>query len=133
MGKDWSRPLTAKEYLLDLISKLEGDLSDIVKRSSGRLQQSLMALRRGAFEEIQQEAPFSRIAQANMARLLRAWEKSGKAGFTQVWERIFHPGWESERKRQDPIQIVADVGDCAQRALEIIGARDGATRVAAEW
>lgn len=123
----------SKEFFLDLISKLQGNPLDAAKQSRIRLQQGLMSLRRERFEEIQREAPFSRYAQANMEALLRAWMEKGEAGFTQVWQQIFQPGWEAARERQDPIQIVEGLGDCEERALEVKGAVDQETRVAAEW
>ena len=53
---------------------------EVLKESSGRLQERPMALRRGTFEEIQQEAPFSRYAQRYMKALLRAWKNKGGGG-----------------------------------------------------
>ena len=37
------------------------------------------------------------------------------------------------RESQNPIRITGDVGDCEERALEVIGAPNRETRVAAEW
>ena len=91
--------------LLDLFGKLHGDL-EVVKESSGRLQQRLMALQRGTFEEIQQESPFSRHAQRNMDSLLRAWKEDGEAGFVRAWEAVFPVGWDATREPQDPIRIM---------------------------
>lgn len=119
--------------LLDLFSKLQGGGLKVVDESGGRLQQRLMSLRRGTFEEIQREAPFLRHAQRNMESLLRAWMHQGETGYLQVWEEVFQPGWESAREPQNPIQIIGNVGDCEERALEVKGAPDGKTRVAAEW
>jgi len=118
--------------LLDLFGKLHGGL-EIVNESSGRLQQRLMSLRRGTFEEIQQEAPFSRHAQRNMETQLRAWKDKGEAGFARAWEQAFPAGWETAREAQDPIRIAGEVGDCEERALEVKGAPDRHIRVAAEW
>ena len=120
--------------LLDLFSKLHGGgRLEMVNESSGRLQQRLMSLRRGSFEEIQQEAPFSRHAQRNMKSLLRAWEENGEAGFARVWELVFRMGGEAAREPQEPIRIIGEGGDCQERALEVLGAPDWETRVAAEW
>ena len=92
-----------------------------------------MALRIGAFEEIQQEAPFSRFAQRNMEALLRAWRNGGVRGFAQAWDATFHSGWEDGRERQYPIRIIGDKGDCKERALEVLGAPDRQSRTAAEF
>ena len=120
--------------LLSHFSKLQGGgRFEVLKESSGRLQQRLMALRRGTFEEIQQEAPFSRQAQQNMEDLLRAWKDKGEAGFTRAWQQTFPAGWDAAREAQDPIRIVGEVGDCEERALEVKGAPDRHIRVAAEW
>lgn len=123
----------ARDFLLDLVRKLQGDPLDAAKHSRGRLQQRLMALRRGAFDQIQQEAPFSQHARRNMDALLRAWMEHGDSGFARAWERIFEPGWQATRELENPIQIIGDIGDCEQRALEVKGAADQETRVAAEW
>lgn len=136
---EWQRiglnPTAGKELLTDLFSKLQGDPSDLSKKSATRLQHCLMALRVGTFEAIQQEAPFSRFAQSNMKTLLQAWRDGGAAGLTRVWNSIFHTGWEAERESPSAIRIVGvgEVGDCEARALEVVGAPDRETRVAAEW
>jgi hypothetical protein len=111
----------------------DGELLDVVKKSSGRLQRRLMALQRGTFEEIQREAPFSRHAQRNMETLLRAWQEEGEAGFAQAWVKTFPVGWEGAREPEEPIRIVGDGGDSQERALDVVGAPDQETRVAAEW
>jgi hypothetical protein len=132
----WSRigleQLSARHFLLDLFSKLHDDPLGGAKSSCRRLQQRLMALHRGTFEEIQQESPFSRLAQRNMDGLLRAWMDDREAGYARAWEQVFQPGWEAALESQEPIQIIGDVGDCEERALEVIGAPDRQTRVAAE-
>lgn len=50
---DWTRvaleEAVAKEFLQDLVRKIQDDPLDAAKQSSGRLQQSIMALRRGTF------------------------------------------------------------------------------------
>jgi hypothetical protein len=120
--------------LLYHFSKLHDDgLLEVLKKSSGRLQQRLMALHRGTFEEIQRYAPFSRPAQRNMETLLRAWKEEGESGFSHAWERTFPGGWERAQEPENPIRIVGDGGDSEVRALDVVGAPDQETRVAAEW
>ncbi len=63
-----------RDLLVDLFRKLHGGL-DVVKQSGGRLQQRLMSLRQGTFEEIQQQAPFSSHAR-------RDWKPSCGRGKT---------------------------------------------------
>ena len=92
-----------------------------------------MASRSGTFEETQQQSPFSRAAQRNMDTLLHAWVNEGETGFARVWAEVFAPGWETARSAEDPIRVVGDTGDCEERALEVRGAPDSETRVAAEW
>lgn len=121
------------ELLLHIFRELQGDLLQAAKASRIRLQQSLMAARRGTFEEIQQEAPFSQHAQHNMRILLGAWLRDGDKGFARQWPDSFPPGWEAGRAAQTPVRIIADTGDCEERALEVVGAPDRETRVAAEW
>ena len=123
----------ARQFLLDLVGKLHGDTMQGAKESRGRLQQRLMALRWNIFADIQQEAPFSQHAQRNMDTLLRAWMENGEMGYARAWEQVFRPGWEALREPQQPIQIIGDTGDCEDRALEVKGAPDRETRVAAEW
>ena len=125
--------MAGRGLLLDLFTNLHGGGLEVVKESSGRLQQHLMSLRRGTFEEIQQQAPFRRHVQRNMEALLRAWYEEGEAGFTQTWERIFRVGWDTARAPQEPIRIIGEGGDCQERALEVLGAPDHETRAAAEW
>jgi hypothetical protein len=107
--------------LLDLFTNLNGGGLEVVKVSSGRLQQRLMSLRRGTFEEIQQQAPFSRHAQCNMETLLRAWNEEGEAGFTQTWERIFPVGWDTAREPQEPIRIIGEGGRLPRARLGSFG------------
>jgi hypothetical protein len=124
---------SGRQFLLDLLSKLHGDPLEGVKKSGSRLQQRLMALHRGSFEEIQEQSPFRRQAQRNMDTLLRAWIQERETGYTRVWDEVFQQGWEAARESQKPIQIIGDVGDCEERALEVKGAPNRETRVAAEW
>jgi hypothetical protein len=132
---EWQRiglnPEAAKELLIDLFSKLQDDSGDVVKRSAERLQHSLMALGQGTFEEIQEEPPFSRFAQKNMEALLQGWRGGREPGFTQVWDTIFHPGWEDEREDDYPIRIIGGAGESEQHAVEILAGRD--RRAAAEF
>jgi hypothetical protein len=121
------KPAAAKELLGDLFGRLRGDPADLSKRSAERLQHKLMALRIGSFEEIQQEAPFSRFAQRNVQALLQAWRDRGEPGFAQVWDATFRPGWEDEGGRQYPIRIISktgNTGDSEQSAIEIFGPRN---------
>lgn len=122
-----------RSQLLSHVSMLQGEVPDLVKNSGGRLQQQLMALRRGTFEQIQREAPFSRQARRNMEVLLRAWREEAAAGFEQAWKRTFPAGWEAVRIPQEPIRIVGEGGESEERALETIDAPDREARVAAEW
>jgi hypothetical protein len=134
---EWRRiglnPPAAKELLLDLFGKLQGDSRDLSKRSAERLQQSLMALGEGTFEEIQEEPPFSRFAQRNMEALLQAWRDRSEPGFAEVWDATFHAGWQDEREHQYPIRIIGETGDCQERAFEIPGAHDRESGAAAEF
>ena len=124
-GREW--------LLLKYFGKLQGDPLEAVKTARGQLQQSLMAGRSGAFEEVQQQSPFSLAAQRNMNTLLRAWVNEGATGFARAWAEVFAPGWKAARSLQDPIRVVGEAGDCEERALEVRGAPDSETRVAAEW
>jgi hypothetical protein len=135
---EWARvgldQAKGRELLLDLFSQIKkGDRLQAAKESGMRLQQSLMALRRHTFEEIQLESPFSRLAQRNMRNLLRAWTEEGDAGFARAWEQIFQPGWEAAQEAPNPIRIIVDTGESEDRALEVTGAPDTETRVAAEY
>jgi len=124
----------ARGSLLFLFTNLQSDAGlEVVKTSSGWLQQRLMSLRRGAFEEIQRHAPFSRHAQRNMGALFRAWKEEGEARFAQAWEGAFPVGWETAREPQEPIRIIGEGGDRKERALDVLGAPDAETRAAAEW
>jgi hypothetical protein len=123
-----------REWLLQkYFGRLQGDPVEAVTRARGQLQQYLMAAQSGAFEEVQQQSPYSREAQRNMDTLLRAWVNEGEAGFARAWAEVFVPGWKTARGFQDPIRVVGETGDCEERAFEVIGAPDQATRVAAEW
>jgi hypothetical protein len=122
----------AKEYITGFFGKLQGDVADLSKRSAEQLQHGLMALRIGTFEQIQSEPPFSRFAQGNMKQLLQAWMDRGEPGFLRAWDLTFHPGWE-EREEQYPIRVIDAMGDCEQRALEVLSASDQQSRTAAEF
>ena len=81
---DWESDPTSDRAAADVLGAYEA-----AKQARIRLQQCLMALRRGTFEEIQRESPFSRYAEGNMENLLRAWMEEGEAGFTRKWSEIF--------------------------------------------
>ena len=49
---------SGRDFLLNLFSKLQDKPLEGMKNSGGRLQQRLMALHRGSFEEIQDESRF---------------------------------------------------------------------------
>jgi hypothetical protein len=137
VGGEWNRidldQENARTFLLDCLRKMQGNPCEAAEAARVQLQRSLMALRRETFERIQQESPFSEQAQRNMGVLLSAWLNDGEAGFARAWAEVFPPGWEAAREQQEPIQISGDVGDCAERALEVRGAPDRKARVSAEW
>jgi hypothetical protein len=134
---EWSRidldQASGRNVLLKFLSALRVDPREAAKESRIGLQQSLMALRQGSFEETQQESPFSRYAERNMKELVRAWMKEGEAGFVRKWAEVFPPGWEANKPKQEPVRIIVDTGDCEGRALEVTGAPDWQTRAGAEW
>jgi hypothetical protein len=68
-----------------------------------------------------------------MKTLMSAWAQGGEAEFLRKWAELFRPGSEATKPMQQPIRIAGDTGDCAERALEVIGAPDSNTRVSAEW
>jgi serine/threonine protein kinase len=98
---EWNRVDLSEEqgrkFLLDLISKLAGDPLEVAEEAWMVLQRCLMALRREGFEDIQQEAPFSRYALSNMLALARAWMEGGEIGLLRKWADVFAPGWEARR------------------------------------
>ena len=122
-----------KTFLLDLFHKLGGGTNNLVTESALRLQQSLMALRIGTFDEVQFEAPFRTFAQKNMEALTTAWKEGGDQKFTSTWEEIFYPGWQEALDAQTVIEIIGGSGESEAEALEVVGAPDGRTRVAAEY
>lgn len=132
----WERiglsPDEAKRAFLHLLRSLQGDPLKAVKESLVWLRQSLMALGRESFEHIQSEAPFSRDAQRKFEAMVRAWQDEGEEGVTRVWKNIFAPGSQKTKRSQLPIKIFGGPGDSEERALEVIGAPDQETRVAAE-
>jgi hypothetical protein len=133
----WSRidlgEIEARNLLLAFASIIKGNPFDVALRSRVMLQYRLMEMRRGSFEEIQQESPFSRQAWQSMDTLLRGWKNKGEVGFQRAWEEVFRSGWAAAREQQNPIQILGDSGDCESSALELKGAPDRRSRVFAEF
>src|SRR4051812_34272198 len=78
-----------RKLLLQFFGYLEDKPLEAAQQARIRLQQCLMALRRGTFEEIQRESPFSRYAEGNMESLLQAWMEEHESGFTRKWSEIF--------------------------------------------
>jgi len=134
---EWSRVDLDEEqgrtFLHNLLRNLSGDLLSAAEEAWMVLQRCLMALRREGFEDIQQEAPFSRYALSNMLALARAWMEGGETGLLRKWADVFAPGWEAKRPRQEPVQIIVDTGDSEEHALEVRGAPDRKTRISAEY
>ena len=130
---EWSRVDLKEEqgrgFVHNLFSKLSGDLLSTAEEAWRVLQRCLMALRREGFEDIQQEAPFSRYALSNMLALARAWMEGGETGLLRKWADVFAPGWEARRPRQEPFGIIVDTGDSEEHALEVRGAPDRKTRI----
>ncbi len=123
----------AREMLFDFIGVIQGDRIQAIRHSRLSLQNSLMALRRGSFEEIQREAPFLDYANRNLLELVGAWTAGGKVEFASLWEKLFAPGWQDKMQHQEPILIAGSGGDSEENALETIGAPDQQTRVATEY
>ena len=134
---DWAQmglqPGEAKDLLVRFIDvMLQGNKLEAITKSKLYLQNALMALRRGSFEEIQGDAPFQRYAHGNMISLTKAFTGEG-LNFDQVWNDRFAPGWQERIRRQAPIHILGLDGDSEENALEAIGAPDQETRVASEY
>lgn len=133
----WSRlglsPVEAKELMSNFARQLGDDPLKTVKESRPHIQQALMALRKEPFEAIQGEAPFRPHAQANMKRLLNAYMNGGVSAFDDVWRQVFPDGQEVEPADYQPIRVVGGGGEARETALEVVGAPDQETRVAAEW
>lgn len=125
----------AKQALLHFMRCMlvNGDGLKAVKESRIWLRQSLMALRRESFEAIQSEAPFNRDTLLNFEALARAWQEAGEQGVTQKWNEIFAPGWQERRHSHAAVRVVGGPGDSEERALEVVGAPDRETRIAAEY
>lgn len=134
---EWTRVDLNEEqgrgFLHNLFSKLSGGLLSAAEEAWMVLQRCLMALRREGFEDIQQEAPFSRYALSNMLALARAWMEGGETGLLRKWADVSAPGWEARRPRQEPVRIIVDTGDSEEHALEVRGAPDRKTRISAEY
>ncbi len=127
------QPDEAKELLVRFIDMmLQGNKLEAITKSKLYLQNALMALRRGSFEEIQDDAPFQRYALGNMISLTKAHTGEG-VDLDQVWNDCFAPGWQGRILRQEPIHILGFEGDSQENALEAIGAPDEETRVASEY
>jgi hypothetical protein len=133
----WNRvgltPAEAKQLILDFARQLQGNPVEAVTQSRVNLQQTLMALRRESFEEIQDEAPFRQHAQQNLLRLLRAYVATGDSGMATAWHQVFPEGLEMRPATHQPVRVIENGGESADTALEVIGAPGRETRVAAEW
>jgi len=133
----WSRlglsPAEAKDLMSNFAKQIGDNPVKVVKESRPHIQQALMALRKEPFEAIQGEAPFRLHAQTNMKRLLNAYMESGDSGFDETWPQVFSNDQEVQPADYQPIRVVGGGGESRETALEVVGAPDGETRVAAEW
>ncbi len=133
----WNRvgltPTEARKLMLDFAKHLQGNPVEAVTRSRVNLRQTLMAVRRESFEEIQGEAPFRQHAQQNLLRLLSAYQAAGDSGMTTAWHQVFPEDREVQPVTTQPIRIIENDGESSDTALEVIGAPGRETRVAAEW
>lgn len=133
----WNRvgltPTEARELMFNFARPFQGKPVEAVTGSRVQLQQALMALRKDGFEEIQGEAPFRQHAQQNLVRLLSAYLEGGDSGMAAAWREVFPGDREVQPVSYRPIRVIENDGESEDRALEVVGAPDQATRVAAEW
>jgi hypothetical protein len=116
---DFSEP-EAQEYVLHFFRCLK-DPENGLKASYLSLQNTLMAMRRGSFEAIQSEPPFSRYGRRNMKLFLKAWLEGGEAGFTNAWGEIFGAGGRSfQPPLEQPIRILSRSGNSPENAIQVL-------------
>lgn len=84
------------------------------------LQNTFMAMRKGTFEAIQLEPPFSRFGRRNMKALLRGWLWGQEAEFTSTWAEIFPSGWDAKVSPELPVHVIESSGDDAESAIQIL-------------
>jgi hypothetical protein len=132
----WSRiglsPAEAKELMFNFAAQVASKPVR-TRELLPPIQQALMALRKDPFEVIQGEAPFRPHAQANMKRLLNAYIEGGDSGLDAAWAEVFSEDQEVQPADYQPIRVVGGNGKSKETALEVVGAPDQETRVAAEW
>lgn len=126
-------PDQAKTLMFDFARQLQGNPLEAARNSWIHMRQALMTLRKDSFEDIQAEAPFRPHAYRNLQRLLTAHIESGDLGMEKAWQEIFPEGREVEPEKYQPIRVIGGNGESEETALEVIGAPDRETRVAAEW
>lgn len=111
----------AQAFVIHFFKCLKGDPEDGVRSSYLSLQNTFMAMRRGTFESIQSEPPFSRVGRQNMKTLLRAWLEGGEAEFRSAWEDVFGSGSRKPLRPQErPLRVIARSGDSPENAIQVI-------------
>jgi hypothetical protein len=68
-----------------------------------------------------------------MRRLLGAYAESGDGGLAAAWHETFPDNREVQPAGYEPIRVLGGGGESSESALEVVGAPDQETRVAAEW
>ena len=111
----------AREFAVHFFKCLNKDDPESSLRASYlSLQNTFMAMRRGTFEAIQSEPPFSRFGRRCLKALLRAWLHGGETEFRSRWSKIFIPGWQVQVQQERPLSVVADSGESAAHAIHIV-------------
>jgi hypothetical protein len=108
----------ARELVCHFFKCLSSPAKDSLEASYLSLQNTLMAMRKGTFESIQSEPPFSRAGRAGMRALLRAW-LAGEAEFKRTWEEVFCPNWR-QAQQDRAIRIVGGPGGTPDTAIELV-------------
>jgi hypothetical protein len=110
----------AEQFVIHFFKCLKDDPEHGLRASYLSLQNTFMAMRRGSFEAIQSEPPFSRFGRRNMKVLLRAWLETDETGFRSAWEKIFGADHRAQLPHEQPIRIIGRSGDSTENAIQVL-------------
>jgi hypothetical protein len=112
--------MEAQAFVIHFFKCLQGNPEDGVRASYLSLQNTFMAMRKGTFESIQAEPPFSRFGRRTMNALLGAWLGGGEAELKGRWREMFGSASRARVQQENPIRVVVRSGDSREDAIQVL-------------
>ena len=122
----------ARTFLMSMIAILKNHGPDEIRNLVWKMQNILMAQRDGDFLSIQTNAPFIPCVRNHMETLDECWVAGGEAGFLEMWDIAFRPGWREKVVPHEIIRLSGGPGESGDTAFRVY-APDGETRICAQY